>query len=60
MWADDLHLIYSINGQGIYIYDAEKRTIEQIVSGKDSYDITNYDRSTNIIEYDGKQAKIIF
>lgn len=60
VWADDLHLIYSINGQGIYIYDAEKRTIEQIVSGKDSYDITNYDRSTNIIEYDGKQAKIIF
>ncbi len=60
IWADDIHLVYSIYEDGIYIYDAEKRTTEKILSGDDSYEITNYNRETNIIEYDGKQAELSF
>ena len=60
VWADDSHLIYSISGEGIYLYDAEKRTTEKLLSGEDVYEITDYDRSSDIIEYDGKQAKINF
>ena len=60
VWADDSHLVYSISGEGIFIYDAENRTTEKLLAGEDAYEITNYDRSSDIIEYDGKQAKINF
>lgn len=60
VWADDSHLIYSIYGKGIYIYDAESRITEQLVQGSDEYKITNYDRENNIIEYDENKAQINF
>lgn len=56
VWADDYHLIYSVRGEGIYMYDAQNRTTSQLLSGTGEYNITNYDRDTNIIEYDGIQA----
>ena len=60
VWADDSHMIYGVSGDGIYIYDAENRTTEKILSGKDTYKITNYNRETEIIEYDDVKAKINF
>lgn len=58
IWADDTHLIYSILGQGIYIYNAETRQTETLLEGEDEYNITDYNRNTKILEYDGKKAKI--
>ncbi len=58
VWADDSHLIYGVSENGIYIYDAETRKTEKILSGNDNFKITNYDRNTNIIEYDDNKAKI--
>ena len=58
VWADDYHFIYSVRGEGIYIYDARNMVTTQLLSGSDEYKITNFDRNTNIIEYDGIQAKI--
>lgn len=60
VWADDTHFIYSIYEDGIYIYDAENRTTEKLLSGKEEFKITDYDRNTNIIKYDDKQAKITY
>lgn len=60
VWADDIHLIYSIFSNGIYIYNAETRQTEQLLKGTEEYKITNYDRNTNIIEYDGNKAQINF
>ena len=58
VWADDYHLIYSVRGDGIYIYDARNRTTNNLISGQQEFNITNYDRHTNIIEYDDSQAQI--
>ena len=57
-WADDIHLIYGVSENGLYIYNAETRETEKILSGQENFKITNYDRNTNIIEYDDKKAKI--
>ena len=58
VWADDYHLIYSRKMDGLYIYDAKNRVTSKLLSGNNEYNITNYDRNANIIEYDGIQAKI--
>ncbi len=60
IWADDSHLVYSVYGQGIYVYNAETRKIESIITGNDNFEITGYNRDTKIIEYDGNRAKIEF
>ena len=60
IWADDSHLVYSIYGDGIYIYNAETRETEKILSDDEAFEITNYDRENNVIEYDGKQTEISF
>ena len=58
IWLDDTHFVYSILGKGMYIYNAQTRKTETLVTGNDEYNITNYDRNTHTIEYDGKQAQI--
>lgn len=60
IWTDDSHLIYSIIHQGIYMYNAETRETETLLTGKNEYNITNYDRDKGILEYDGNMAKIDF
>lgn len=60
IWADDIHLIYSIQAQGLYLYNAETRQTEALMVGEEKFEITNYNRDTKIIEYDGNQAKIEF
>ena len=60
VWADDSHLVYGIANDGIYVYDAEKRENQKILSGENPYKITGYDRETNIIEYDDTKARINF
>ena len=56
----DSHLIYGIANDGLYVYDAEERKNQKLLSGEDLYKITGYDRGTNIIEYDDTKARIIF
>lgn len=60
IWADDTHLVYSVYGQGLYLYNAETRQTETLITGEDNFEITGYNRETSIIEYDGKRAKIEF
>lgn len=60
VWADDSHLVYSIYGQGLYLYNAETRQTETLITGEDNFEITGYNKDTNIIEYDGNRAKIEF
>ncbi len=56
IWADDSHLVYSIMGQGIYLYNAETRVTEELMLGDDRFEITDYNREQNILTYDGKQV----
>lgn len=60
VWVDDNHLVYSVQEQGLYIYNAQTRKTETLITGKDNFEITGYNRDTQIIEYDGKKAKIEF
>lgn len=60
IWADDTHLVYSVYGQGLYLYNAETREIESLITGDENFEITGYNRDTRIIEYDGIKAKIEF
>ena len=60
IWGDDTHLIYSIYNDGIYLYDAENRSTEKLLSGKEEFKIIDYDRDTNIMKYDNKEVKISF
>lgn len=58
VWADNYHLIYSIMNKGIYLYNARTRETELLISGEDQFEITDYDRNTNILTYDDKQVII--
>lgn len=58
VWADDTHLIYSIYEQGIYLYNAETRQTENLLTGTENFEITDYNRNTKVLEYDRKKAKI--
>lgn len=42
------------------MYNAETRKTESLITGEDNFEITGYNRDTNIIEYDGNKAKIEF
>ena len=57
-WYDDDNFIYSIDHQGIYIYNATTRETKTIVSGTDEFDITNFDYTNKILTYDEKDVKI--
>ena len=59
IWADDTHLIYNIQSQGIYLYNAVTRETKAILSGKDEgYSIKDYDRESKVLTYDGKKVVI--
>lgn len=60
VWADDSHLVYSIQEDGIYLYDAENRTTTQIASGKETFEIKSYHRPTNTMVYDDTRIKVDF
>lgn len=60
VWADDTHLVYSIYRNGIYVYNAETRETEKIIDGTETYEITNYNREANVMEYDGEKVQINF
>ena len=57
-WADDTHLVYSVSNDGIYLYDAIKRTTEKFIEGKEEFNIESYHRGTNTMVYDGKRVKV--
>lgn len=57
-WYDDDNFIYSIDYQGIYIYNATTRETKTIVSGTDKFEVTNFDYVNKILTYDGKDVKI--
>ena len=58
IWADDSHLIYSIAGKGIYMYNAVTRKIDTLITGEETYKIKNFERETKILEYDGKKVLV--
>ncbi len=58
VWADDSHLIYSIKGKGLYEYNAESRETKTLLTGSEEYNITDYNRNDNILEYDGQKVKV--
>lgn len=60
VWADNDHLIYSIVNDGIYMYTATTRQTEKLIEGKQTFEITNYDRDTKVLEYDNQTVTISF
>lgn len=58
VWADDNHLIYSVQEDGIYLYNAQTRETEKLISGENKFEITDYDREKNILTYDGNEVII--
>ena len=57
-WYDDDRLIYSVQGQGIYAYNATTRQTQTIVTGTDDFNITNFDYNSKILTYDNKNINI--
>lgn len=60
VWADNEHLIYSITNDGIYMYTATTRQTEKLLNGKQTFNITNYNRDTKALEYDGQTVTVSF
>lgn len=60
IWADNEHLVFSIANDGIYMYTATTRQTEKLIEGKQTFEITNYNRSTKELEYDGQMVTISF
>ncbi len=60
VWADNEHLIYSISNDGIYMYTATTRQIDKMLDGKQTFNITNYNRNTKALEYDGQTVTVSF
>lgn len=60
IWADDSHLIYNIQGKGIYMYNAITRNTSTILEGEETYKIKGYDRTTKTLQYDEKSVIIKF
>ena len=58
VWLDDENLIYSIQNEGIFVYNAITRNVKKIVEGTEDYKITEYDRNTKILTYDGNKVLV--
>lgn len=50
IWLDDYNFIYSINGSGIYKYNAKTREYKTIITGKSKYIIKKIEN--NVLYYD--------
>ncbi len=61
IWLDDTHLLYSVQGKGIYIYNALKKSIRTLVEDNNqTYNIKDYDRASKVLKYDDKKVVIRF
>lgn len=61
IWLDDTHLLYSVKGKGIYIYNAITRKTRTLIEGNDeTYNVTDYDRESKVLKYDDKRVVIRF
>ncbi len=60
VWADNEHLIYSITNDGIYMYTATTRQVDKLLDGNQTFNITNYNRNTKALEYDGQTVTVSF
>ena len=56
-WYNDQYLIYSVEKDGIYLYDANIAKQKKIIEGNDKFEIKSFEN--NILEYDDKKVKII-
>ena len=56
MWIGDYQFLYSIKGQGIYIYNPQTRQTVTVKEGKQDYTFKKYENG--IIEYDNNKIKI--
>ena len=61
IWLDDTHLLYSVKGKWIYIYNAITRKTRTLIEGNDeTYNVTDYDRESKVLKYDDKRVVIRF
>ena len=56
IWFDDYNFIYSIEGKGIYLYNAEKRDYKVIAEGNASFRINSVDKDG--ISYDDSFVEV--
>lgn len=56
IWFDDCNFIYSVEGKGLYLYNAEKREYKVIVEGNANFRINSIDK--NGIFYDDSFVEV--
>ena len=61
VWCDDTHLLFSIRYQGLYLFDAAKRELSELLKDENKeFEIKGYDRNQNLLEYDEEKVRINF
>lgn len=53
-WADDINFIYSIKGNGIYVYNVVTKEMKTVIEGNDNFEIINYENGTITYDYNKK------
>ena len=56
MWLDNYNFVYSVEGKGIYIYNAEKREYKTVVTGNEKYNLNGF--KDNKLYYDSNSIEI--
>lgn len=56
LWMDDENLLYSIENNGIYLYNATSRVTSSLIKGQETYELKEFQDS--ILTYDEKKIKI--
>ena len=57
-WISDTHFVFGKIGKGLYLYDATTGTVQNLLTGKENYNITESDHG--FIIYDGKEQRFAF
>lgn len=61
VWCDDTHLLFSIRGQGLYMFDAVNRSLSTLLEDENQqFEIKNYDRRQKVLEYDEEKVHVDF
>lgn len=58
VWLDDDNFVYSVQNEGIYVYNAVTRNTQKIIEGTEDFKITEYDRESKILTYDGNKVLV--
>ena len=59
VWCDDTHLLFSIKFQGLYMFNAETRELSTLIKDETrEFNITDYDRRQDLLEFDGEKVHV--